>query len=349
EQREAVPPAEGPASGQGERVAELLSQAERQLAAKQLTTPPGDAALESYRQVLQLVPEHEVAQKGIEGITGQYQAWARRDHRRGDWDRAEAHLKTALAIAPGDPSLQAALGAIEEARSRSDERARRLASENEAIRQEREKETSGVVQAPAERGEVTLGARVQQLITRSEEKNPTMENDAVREAQASKVPALPPKPPAGRIAKSEPTATEPAVPSKLRSPVVINEFMAANQQTIANRLGGYGDWIEIYNPNAETVDLSGHYLSNDATNPEQWRFPKGTVIRGRGHLLIWADKRSGDTTPSEIHTNFDLSRMGGQIVLTDDKKKVVDSVRFGRQREDVSLGKGAGSRPTPGR
>jgi len=348
EQREAVPPAQGPASGQGQRVAELLSQAERQLAAKQLTTPPGDNALESYRQVLQRVPGHEEAQKGIERITGRYQAWAKHDQRRGNWDRAEAHLKKGLAIAPGDPRLQAALGASEEARRRRDERARRLISEREAIRQEREKETSGAVRAQAERDELTWGAKAQ-VIARSEEEKQTMENDAVREAQASKAPAPPPNPPAPQIAKSEPTATKPAVPSKLRSPVVINEFMAGNQQTIANRLGGYGDWIEIYNPNAETVDLSGHYLSNDATNPEQWRFPKGTVIRGRGHLLIWADKRSRDTTPSEIHTNFDLSRMGDQIVLTDDKKKVVDSVRFGRQREDVSLGKGAGSRPTPGR
>jgi hypothetical protein len=132
--------------------------------------------------------------------------------------------------------------------------------------------------------------------------------------------------------------------SKPRPPVVINEFMASNSQTISDSQGGYDDWIELHNLSAETVDLSGYYLSDDSKKPKKWRFPNGTKIGGHSYLLIWADKGYYYTEGAAgvLHTNFDLSRFGGEILLIDKDENgnaVLDRVSFGRQREDISMGR----------
>ena len=38
---------------------------------------------------------------------------------------------------------------------------------------------------------------------------------------------------------------------------VISEFMADNQSTLADEDGQYSDWIEIHNPTAAAINLSG--------------------------------------------------------------------------------------------
>ncbi|MGH8487431.1 MAG: protein kinase domain-containing protein [Gammaproteobacteria bacterium] len=102
-------------------VAALLDRAERQMATKRLTTPVGDAALESYEQVLKLVPGHEGALEGIARIKDEYKLWAGDDKRRGSWKRAEASLKKALAIDPEDAVLAVALHELREARKRAEQ------------------------------------------------------------------------------------------------------------------------------------------------------------------------------------------------------------------------------------
>ena len=44
------------------------------------------------------------------------------------------------------------------------------------------------------------------------------------------------------------------------------------------RDSAYGDWIELYNPGTEPVDLSGWTLSDDKDDPARWTFPEGTVL-----------------------------------------------------------------------
>lgn len=111
-------------SAKTQRVAALVAQAERQMAAKQLTTPAGDAALESYAQVLELISGHEGALEGIGRIKGQYKVWAEADKRKGNWKRAEANLEKALGIHP-DPTLQVALHELREAQKRAEKEAAR--------------------------------------------------------------------------------------------------------------------------------------------------------------------------------------------------------------------------------
>ncbi len=48
--------------------------------------------------------------------------------------------------------------------------------------------------------------------------------------------------------------------------VCISEFMAINNVTLADEDGAYSDWIELYNPGTNTVNLGGWYLANSAAN-----------------------------------------------------------------------------------
>ena len=44
--------------------------------------------------------------------------------------------------------------------------------------------------------------------------------------------------------------------------LVLNEFCASNSSINADELNQYNDWIEIFNPGAEQVDLSGAFLTD---------------------------------------------------------------------------------------
>jgi hypothetical protein len=131
----------------------------------------------------------------------------------------------------------------------------------------------------------------------------------------------------------------PAVFGQLQKKLVINEFMASNSKTLSNGNGKYSDWVEIYNPTSQTVDMAGMFLTDDLTNPTKWQFPQGdpslTVIDSHDRLLIWADGEQG----SELHAGFSLSADGEALGLFDADGALVDSVTFTRQMTDVSYGR----------
>ena len=83
--------------------------------------------------------------------------------------------------------------------------------------------------------------------------------------------------------------------SEASSSIVINEFMADNQETTINTVGNYTDWIELYNCANYSVDISGMFLTDNLTN-YRWQLPNGTVIEPYGYLLVW----DHDITPGIV-------------------------------------------------
>ncbi len=116
------------------------------------------------------------------------------------------------------------------------------------------------------------------------------------------------------------------------SDLVINELMADNETTAADADGEYDDWIELYNNAAETLDLSGYYLTDDASNLTKWQFPAGTVIDGEGYLIIWADEDDGQ---EGLHANFKLSASGEDLLLLNPDGNILDQVAFPAQTVDM--------------
>ena len=124
--------------------------------------------------------------------------------------------------------------------------------------------------------------------------------------------------------------------------VRINEWMADNKTFLADPADGdFEDWFELYNPGAETVDLSGYYLSDTLTNTTHWLIPDHTTIPAQGFLLVWADGETGQNAPGQpdLHASFSLAKGGESIGLFAPDGMLIDGVTFGAQTSDVSQGR----------
>ncbi len=121
-------------------------------------------------------------------------------------------------------------------------------------------------------------------------------------------------------------------------PFRLNEFMAANDTTMADPYGEYDDWVEIVNISASPASLAGYHLNDDLDDPYGWAFPD-TIVPAGGFVVVWADE---DTLQGPLHAPFQIKRSGEQIALLAPVQEggvVVDYVRFGDQQTDVSMGR----------
>jgi len=131
----------------------------------------------------------------------------------------------------------------------------------------------------------------------------------------------------------------PAQPNqRLGIPVglVINEFMANNDEAVPGPYNDYPDWIELYNGGSAAVDVSGMYLTDNLRNPK-WQFPAGIVINAGGFLVLYT---SNSTLPKPGYANFNLNAQGESIcLLASDGETLIDSIAFAQQYDDVAYGR----------
>lgn len=118
--------------------------------------------------------------------------------------------------------------------------------------------------------------------------------------------------------------------------LVINEFMASNDATVADQDGEYDDWIELYNNSSTNIDLSGYFLSDNAGDLMKWEFPSGTSIDGNSYLIIWADD---DENQQGLHASFKLSAAAESVFLVNAAGAIVDEVSYVNQTADISYGR----------
>ncbi|HEX5176205.1 MAG TPA: lamin tail domain-containing protein, partial [Chthoniobacteraceae bacterium] len=116
--------------------------------------------------------------------------------------------------------------------------------------------------------------------------------------------------------------------------VVINEVLANNRKAVING-GRFPDYIELKNTTNAPIDLSGWALSDDPLLTSKFLFPPGTTIDANGYLLIWCDN---DTLAPGVHSGFALDSSGQTITLTQ-SGSIRDSVTFGPQAPDLSIGR----------
>ena len=107
--------------------------------------------------------------------------------------------------------------------------------------------------------------------------------------------------------------------------LVINEVMASNAGVVMSPATNFDSWIEIYNLDSKSINLSGMYLSNDANNLTRWKMPSdiGTVP-AKGYLVVWMGS-------DDIKTNqapFKLDCDGGTICLSDKNGRLITSVDY---------------------
>jgi hypothetical protein len=127
--------------------------------------------------------------------------------------------------------------------------------------------------------------------------------------------------------------TQPTPPT-----VVINEILAHNQ-SITNAAGRTPDWVELFNPSANPIDLADMSLSDDPVVPRKWVFPGGTILTPNGYLVIECDD---GLPPTTNNTGFALKASGDALSLYPRPAAgttPLSSVAFGLQAADFSIGR----------
>ncbi len=140
-----------------------------------------------------------------------------------------------------------------------------------------------------------------------------------------------------------------------RSQVLITEFMASNNSTLADENGDFSDWIELHNAGISTVNLNGWFLTDNAANLTKWRLPSTNVPPG-GFLVVFASGKNRATPGLPLHTSFSLAAAGEYLGLIQPNGTTVASdyaPMFPEQFTDISYGLVDGqafyfSTPTPG-
>jgi len=123
-------------------------------------------------------------------------------------------------------------------------------------------------------------------------------------------------------------------PEEENGHVLINEIQVANTE-----------FIELHNPTASDIDLTGWYLSyfsstKDWNNPyRNWAFPEGTVIKSRKHFLINVYNLTYPTPDWTLltqeglpYSSGQLSNINGSVAIFpfNPKNKTVEEAKAGR-------------------
>ncbi len=134
---------------------------------------------------------------------------------------------------------------------------------------------------------------------------------------------------------------------------VINEVLARNISAVTNA-GHTADYIELFNAAATNFPLTGMSLSIDSVDAGEFIFPPGANIAARGYLVVWCDtERPTSTNLGDFNTARALSANSGGVYLFNSASQIVNSVEFGPQVADRSIGLAGGqcrllATPTPG-
>src|SRR5262249_49760756 len=96
--------------------------------------------------------------------------------------------------------------------------------------------------------------------------------------------------------------------------VLISEFCAHNGSGIRDEDSDHSDWIELYNPGDQSVNLEGWFLTDSFYKLTKWQFPKYELLPEH-YLVIFASGKNRRQADRELHTNFKLKDSGEYLAL----------------------------------
>ncbi|HXU82810.1 MAG TPA: PEP/pyruvate-binding domain-containing protein [Polyangia bacterium] len=102
----------------------------------------------------------------------------------------------------------------------------------------------------------------------------------------------------------------------------INELVPDNDGTLVDEEGQADDWLELYNPGPEAVELSSFTLTTGGAPPQP--LPAEKIEAGKA-VVLWADN---DRSQGSHHLGFKLAAKGGHLVLRGPDNAVVDEVSY---------------------
>ena len=150
--------------------------------------------------------------------------------------------------------------------------------------------------------------------------------------------------------ETDPTASREWTVDPSYSNLRINETLAINNSILEHE-GTFPDFVELYYDGPSSLSLAGMSITDDPDETDKFVFSSGTTIEPGQYLLLYADS---STTASGIHLGFALDGDGEAIYLYDKSGTLIDSIEFGTQLPDLSIGRTGGDGswrlavPTPG-
>lgn len=118
----------------------------------------------------------------------------------------------------------------------------------------------------------------------------------------------------------------------------INELLSDNTSGIMDDDGDYVDWIEIFNPNSQAMNLENYGLSDDAGLIRKWLFPSVNIEAG-GYMIVFASGKNRTNPQQALHTNFSINAQGEALYFTSPDGGVVNVIAAACIQENNSFGR----------
>jgi hypothetical protein len=109
---------------------------------------------------------------------------------------------------------------------------------------------------------------------------------------------------------------QPITVERVRVPLTINEIFADPASPLSDSTDEY---VELYNPNSVTADVSGYTIKAGTTTIYAYTFPDSSIIAANGYVSI----TSGQSPLA-------LANSGGKVVLYDDTGAIVDEITYSK-------------------
>ncbi len=119
--------------------------------------------------------------------------------------------------------------------------------------------------------------------------------------------------------------------------LVINEVCAKNT-TVSSKDGNCYDYVELYNPTGNDINIGGYGLTDDETKPFRFVFPDGSVIKAGSKVVVYLNSKEF-TLDGQYTGYFGLSTDGETVSLMSPDGGIVDQVTFGVLDADTSFGR----------
>ncbi len=103
--------------------------------------------------------------------------------------------------------------------------------------------------------------------------------------------------------------------------VVINEVAWAGSSDNSN-----DEWIELYNPTNQSVDLSGWYVEDDGST--KYQIASGSVS-AHGYFLIEDNESAVSNVIADAVIGLSLANAGDSLILKDNLGNIIDTVNAG--------------------
>jgi hypothetical protein len=104
--------------------------------------------------------------------------------------------------------------------------------------------------------------------------------------------------------------------------VVINEICYASAET--------NDWIELFNPTDQSIDLTGWEITDEGNNP--FIFPPGVILQQGEFIVVCRDQNAFAARYNKVKSignmEFGLSKRGDEIWLYNDSGILIDKLEY---------------------